>query len=247
MEPTSLPITGLPRHGVSPAVLVCGDPARARRMAERLTNARSLSQHREYHAFQGLFQGLTVTICSHGIGAPGAAICFEELAEAGARQLIRVGTCGGLQPDVQDGDLVVATAAVQFTGYGREVAPPGYPAVADPALTLALTAGALAHDQACHQGIVLTRDLFYPGVTTAATPDYAALSQAGVQAVEMECAALFLVASLRRLRAAAILAVDGNVLAAPEGMDSYQPHRPVVGAAVDRAIDVALAALLTTQ
>ena len=86
----------------------------------------------------GEFEGKLVAVCSHGIGAPGAAIAFEELIRAGARGIIRVGTCGALQPGISAGHLIIATAAVQSTGYGRETVPQGYPAVADLELTLAL-------------------------------------------------------------------------------------------------------------
>ncbi len=239
--PRELPITGLPVGEVTPAVIVCGDPARADRIAARLDGATLLSERREYRAHRGGYDGRPLTVCSHGIGAPGAAIAFEELIAAGARHLIRVGTCGGLQPDLGPGDLVLATAAVQNTGYGREIAPDGYPATADPALTLALAGAAAGH--APRQGLVLSRDSFYPGVAAPAVPDYRVLSAARVLAVEMECAALFLVGSLRGVATAAILVVDGNVLASAESMDSYRPRQAAVAAGVDAAIDCALRAL----
>jgi uridine phosphorylase len=243
MSPKVLPVTGLKVGQVSPAVLVCGDPARATKIAAHLNDAVLLNERREYRLYQGTFQGLAVTVCSHGVGAPGAAIAFEELIAAGAKQIIRVGTCGGLQPDVQSGDLVIVTAAVQNTGYGRETVPPGYPAAADAELLLALRDRATHYNHPHHTGIVITRDNFYAGVTTVHTPDYQLLSAANVLAVEMECAALFIVGSLRGVATAAILAVDGNVLSGGESMDTYQPNRQVVAAAVEVEIQVALEAL----
>lgn len=241
MSLKELPITGLPVGGVSPRVLVCGDPARADRIAERLDDATLLSHKREYRAHRGLFRGTPITVCSHGIGAPGAAIAFEELIAAGARAIVRVGTCGGLQPDILPGHLIVATAAVQNTGYGRETVPPGYPAVADPSLALALCRHAAGRPMQC--GIVLTRDNFYAGVNISDAPDYRAMSAARVLAVEMECAAVFLVAALRGAQAGAILVVDGNVLETAESMEGYHPGEEVVRAAVDAAITVGLEAL----
>lgn len=237
-----LPLTGLAVGQVHPAVLVCGDPARAARMAARLADAELVAEKREYRSYNGRFHNLPLTVCSHGVGAPGAAIAFEELIAAGARQIVRVGTCGALQPHIQTGDLVVATAAVQHTGYGRETVPEGYPAVADPEVTLALRH--TVRSPQLHTGIVLTRDNFYAGVATPHTPDYPVFSQANVLAVEMESAALFLVGSLRQVQTGAVLAVDGNVLRKRESLGSYQPDRDVVQAAVDAAIDGALHALL---
>jgi uridine phosphorylase len=243
MTAHKLPITGLPVAGLPPDVLVCGDPARALLAGQLLDNSTEISFRREYRCFTGQFEGLPVTVLSHGVGAPGAAVAFEELAIAGARRIIRVGTCGGMQPDISAGALVLATAAVQRTGYGQQVTPAGYPAVADYRLVAALEKAAQAAGQQAYVGLVLTSDSFYPGVTTAATPDYQQLAAAGVLAVEMECAALFLVGSLRGVATAAILAVDGNVLAKRENVDDYRPHRPEVAAAVEAAIRIALASL----
>ena len=238
-----LPITGLLVGSVSENVIVCGDPDRATKISGRLTGAALLSDRREYRTYEGLFGQMPVTVCSHGVGAPGASIAFEELITAGARRIIRVGTCGGLQPGINAGHLIIAIAAVQNTGYGREVVPSGYPAVADPQLTIALQEAAAAGDHPYSTGLVLTRDSFYGGVAVQAAPDYQVLSEANVQAVEMECAALFILGCLRTVRTAAILAVDGNALRSAESIDSYKPHQDIVATAVDSAIESALLAL----
>lgn len=246
MTTNYLPITGLPAGGVSPSVIVCGDPERADRIAARLADSVLLGHKREYRAHLGRYGDASITVCSHGIGAPGAAVAFEELIAAGARRIIRVGTCGGLQPDIQPGCLVVATAAVQNTGYGREVTPDGYPAVA--ALDLTYQLGKVvdetgpANGLTSRRGIVLTRDAFYAGVAAPAAPDYQEMSRANVLAVEMECSALFLVGGLRNVATAAILVTDGNVLETRESMDSYSPRNEVV----QRAIDVAALCALET-
>jgi len=243
MKERKLPLTGLVVGSVSLPVIVCGDPGRATEIARLLEDARLLTDQREYRAYQGSYGGLEVTVCSHGIGAPGAAIAFEELVEAGGRQIIRVGTCGSLQPNIETGHLVIATAAVQNSGYGRETVPEGYPPVADFELSLVLRKSAVDSGYPYHNGIVITRDNFYRGVETAHTPDYQVLSCAKVLAVEMECAALFIVGSLRDAQTAAILAVDGYLLEAEESMETYNPHREVVRAAVDAEIKIALNAL----
>lgn len=251
MNITSLPITGLIIGEVSPSVVVCGDPARADHIASHLEGCGLLGHKREYRAHRGHYAGTTITVCSHGIGAPGAAIAFEELIAAGARRIIRVGTCGGLQPDIQRGHLILATAAVQNNGYGREVVPEGYPAVADLDLTQRLRHAVAdinsVNEFSYQQGFVLSRDAFYGAVATPATPDYQQMSRARVLAVEMECAALFLVGSLRNIATAAILAVDGNVLESRESMDNYAPAGDVVKNAIDIATICALEALKGTD
>lgn len=242
-----LPITKLTVGAVSPVVLVCGDPQRAAQIADRLQQRKQLSQNREYAVYRGEFAGERITVCSHGVGAPGAAIAFEELIAAGAQRIIRVGTCGGLASAVQSGHLVVATAAVDKTGYGPQTVPLGYPAVANPALALALRKTAVATDHTTHTGLVLTCDNFYAGVTTPQTPNYETMAQANVLAVEMECAALFVLGSLRGVQTGAILAVDGNVLTEGEQMDTYAPDRESVKTAVAVAIEVALKTAVQLQ
>ncbi len=238
-----LPITGLRIGGISRDVIVCGDPGRATKIAAMLKGAAMLAEQREYRSYAGTYDGLPITVCSHGVGAPGAAVAFEEIIAAGARRILRVGTCGGLQPNVHDGDLVIAVAAVQNTGYVQEVAPAGYPAVADPHMTIALQRAATGSEQNVHSGLVLTRDAFYGGVQAPRLPDYTTMSEANVLAVEMECAALFTVGLLRGVQTAAILTVDGNVLDGGETVETYSPHRDAVTRAVDSAIQIAARAL----
>jgi uridine phosphorylase len=248
MTLTTLPITGLPVGRVPASVIVCGDPARATRTAELLENATLISESREYRCYTGRFGGKEVAVCSHGIGALGAAIAFEELIAAGAARLLRVGTCGGLQPNLQSGSLVVVTAAVDSTGYGQETVPPGYPAVADPALTIGLIQNARQDGQPVCSGLVLTRDNFYRGTDIAAHLNYQMMSQANVLAVEMECSALFIVGTMRKVQTAAILVVDGNLLATgQETMDSYKPKDQRVQDGIERALRIALATLTTSN
>lgn len=239
------PVTKLAADAIPARVIVCGDPQRATMISERLDNPVLVGEHREYRTYRGWFGDKDVLVFSHGIGAPGAAAGFEELVAGGAGVVLRVGTCGGLQPAIGSGDLVIVTGAVDYTGYGRQTVPEGYPAVASPDVVLALQAAARAKAVAVNSGIVLTSDNFYAGVKTPYTPDYQVMADAQVQAVEMECAALFHVGNLRGVRTGAILAVDGNVLQTGETMDGYQPHREVVNTAVSSAIDIALQAIIS--
>jgi len=187
---------------------------------------------------------MPVLLCSHGIGAPSAAIAFEEIIAAGGRRLVRVGTCGSLQRRIPSGRLIIATAAVQNTGYGREIVPSGYPAVADFHLVQALCGAAAGLNYLVETGLIVSRDGFYPGTRPEVVVDYSALGAVNVLAVEMESAALFLVGLLRRVQTGAILAVDGVVADVPESMDTYNPEQPEVSAAIDVEIRIALEALL---
>ena len=220
-------------------VLVVGDPARAEMVAGRLDGARLLGRFREYVTFAGEYRGVPVAVSSHGVGAPGAAVCFEELCRAGARRIIRAGTCGGLQPSVDDGHLVVAAAAVREDGVTQQMVPPSFPAVASASVVDRLLREAADAESTVHAGLVLTHALFYPGEVLGG--DLEMWQRAGALAVEMECAALFVLGALHSIETGAILAVDGNPLRPGEG--EYNPHRPVVRQAVETMIDIALGSL----
>ena len=157
-----LPFIHLAQGDIPPRVLVCGDPARAERISKRLTEARCLAQNREYWTYTGLYQGVPVAVVSHGVGSGGAAIAFESLWRAGARVIIRVGTCGGMQPEVTAGSIVVATAACREEGVTEKMVPLSYPAVADGEVVTALMNASRQRALPVHKGIILTQALFFP-------------------------------------------------------------------------------------
>jgi uridine phosphorylase len=233
-----LPILRVDPADIPAYALVCGDPFRAKNIAGKLEEARELAFAREYRTFVGRYDGVELAVVSHGVGSPGAAVCFEELARAGVRTIIRVGTAGSLSPDYPAGSLIVSTAAVREEGLTKQLVPPGFPAVADSAVTEALyrEAAALGGGRV-GKGITATFDAFFTGVVELPHEAYA---KAGVLAVEMEIAALYVIASLRGMRAGAIVALDGDADTVDQ---EYNPHRDIVAQAVEREIEAALRAI----
>src|SRR3954454_25025188 len=95
------------------AVLLPGDPLRAKYIADTyLDDVREVNGERGLLGFTGTFEGKPVSVQGTGMGCPGATIVFEELIQLGCTKLMRVGTCGGLQPSHALGDLIVALTAV---------------------------------------------------------------------------------------------------------------------------------------
>lgn len=123
-------------------VLIPGDPKRCAKIAGYFDNAEQVADNREYVTWTGTLDGVTVSATSSGIGGPSTAIAMEELSRCGVDTFIRVGTCGGIQPEVKSGDLVIATGAIRMEGTSREYAPIEYPAVADLQVTNALVTAA---------------------------------------------------------------------------------------------------------
>ena len=223
-------------------IIVCGDPGRAEQMAGLLDNGQPLAKNREYHSYKGSWNGVEVAVVSHGVGSPGAAVCFEELIKGGAEVLIRVGTAGSYQKDIQPGHLVISTAAVRMDGLTRQLVPEGFPAIANRQTVDKLVKAASSRQQQAHEGITLTLDVFYTGVVPFPHELY---KQAGVLAVEMENSALFTIGAIRGVKTGAILAIDG--FADADLSNEYNPHTGVVTKAIEQEALVALDALVAGE
>ena len=96
--------------------LLPGDPARLDRIAPLLTNVRALAFNREYRSLVGKYHGLPVLAVSTGIGGASAGIAVEELHAIGVTAMIRIGSCGALQPRVKLGDLILVSGAERDEG-----------------------------------------------------------------------------------------------------------------------------------
>ena len=194
-----------------------GDPGRVSGIAKHLKKKELLKVNREYTSYLGELGGEKVLVISTGMGGPSTAICIEELAQIGVKNLIRVGTSGGMQLDVNAGDIIVAQAAVRQEGTSKEYVPVEFPAVANFELTYELKKACEELGYPHHVGIVQCKDSFYGQHSPHRMPvsyelenKWNAWIKAGVLASEMETASLFTVSSYLRLRAAAVLLVVWN-------------------------------------
>jgi len=176
------------------AVLLPGDPLRAKYIAETyLEDVREVNSERGLLGFTGTWEGKPVSVQGTGMGCPGATIVFEELIQLGSKKLMRVGTCGGLQPHHALGDLIVALTAVPADSTASHLVDnePHCPTAAWPLVHGAVHA-AKELGQPMHVGPIVSSDVFY-------NPDggqYQRWSERGILAVEMEAAALFTVAAI---------------------------------------------------
>ena len=142
-------------------VIMPGDPKRCVKIAQYFDNPVLIADNREYITYTGTLDGVKVSVTSTGIGGPSASIAMEELSRCGADTFVRIGTCGGMQPEVKSGDIVIATGAIRMEGTSREYAPIEYPAVANLDVTNALVAAAKEKGLSCHTGVVQCKDAFY--------------------------------------------------------------------------------------
>ena len=142
---------------IAPNVLVPGDPARARRIADEwLTDAKLVMVQREFHSYTGSYQGVPVSVISTGVGSPGAAMVMQDLEKLGCETVIRVGTAGSCVEAVAPGDNVIGTAAVRDEGLTQKFVPPMYPATANMEVTNALREAGKKQPVSQHLGVVHT-------------------------------------------------------------------------------------------
>jgi DeoD family purine-nucleoside phosphorylase len=216
------------------ACLLPGDPLRAKYVAENfLDSPEQRNWERGMLGFRGTFKGMPVSVQATGMGCPSAAIVIEELAQLGVKRLLRIGTCGGLQPDMKLGDLVVALSAVpadstaiHYLG-GEPHAP-----TADWDLVHAAVHAAKELGKPVRVGPIVSSDIFY-------NPDegqYQRWSDRGILAVEMEAAVLFTLGALRKVKAGCLLTVSDVVV---EG-EFVRISDEEMKAAVDQMTELAL-------
>lgn len=232
------------RDNVGGYVIVTGDPGRCGSIARYLDDPELIASNREYTTYTGKLCGEKVSVTSTGIGGPSSAIAFEELYKCGAHTLIRVGTCGGIQLEVEGGDLIIATGAIRMEGTTKEYVPVEFPAVADYEVAGALASAAKRSDIPYHVGVVECKDSFYGEMDPTEFPvgyelasKWNAWKKCGALASEMESAALFIFGSFRRCRTGTVLLALDNQEREKAGLTNIQNHD------VDRAVRVAVNAI----
>jgi len=228
--------------------ILSGDPNRATLIAQtKLSNYKILSENRGLNSYLGwLPDGKPVLSCTSGMGAPSMSIVVNELVQVGIRSVIRVGTCGSIQENVLPGSVAISKAALCRQGAANDIAPPEYPASADPFLTVALVEAAKNLNIEYALGITASVDTFYEGQErTASANPHLLRSLQGITEeyrnlkvinYEMEAGTLFKMGNVYGFAAACVCGVIA------QRTRTEQPVLEAKAMAVDRAVDVALAA-----
>ena len=195
---------------IAETVLMPGDPYRARWAAETfLEGAELVNEVRGMFGFTGRWRGNKVTIQGSGMGMPSLSIYANELISTfGAQTLIRIGSCGGMQPHVAVRDVILAMSATTITSPSsaifREV---NFAPTADFGLLSAAVAAARGKGTRTHVGGIYSSDVFY-----AERPDLdEQMVRHGILAVEMEAAELYTLAARHGRRALAVLTVSDHL------------------------------------
>ena len=223
--------TGLKEGDVGEYVLLPGDPKRCQKIAEFFDDAKLVADKREFVTYTGFLNGVKISTTSTGIGGPSASIALEELVKVGAKNFIRVGTCGGMDLNVKGGDIVIATGAVRMEGTSKEYAPIEFPAVSNLDITNALVNAAKNLGYNYHTGVVQCKDSFYGQHNPEIMPvsyellnKWEAWKKLGCLASEMESAALFVAGSLLKVRVGSVFLAVANQEREKSGLENGIVH-----------------------
>jgi purine-nucleoside phosphorylase len=196
---------------IAETVLMPGDPYRAKWVAETfLDGPKLVNEVRGMLGYTGTWQGNPVTIHGSGMGMPSLSIYANELIrDYGAKTLIRIGSCGGMQRSVNLRDVILAMTASSIStpsvGIFKEL---NFAPCADYSLLRAAADAAAAKGTPTHVGGIYSADVFYDE-----RPDLnEQMTRHGILAVEMEAAELYNLAARYGVRALAVLTVSDNLL-----------------------------------
>lgn len=223
---------------IAETVLMPGDPYRAKWAAETfLKDAKLVNEVRGMLGFTGTWKGNRVTIQGSGMGMPSLSIYANELmAEYNAQTLIRIGSCGGMQPHVGIRDVIIAMTASTITspssGIFKEM---NFAPCADWSLLNAAVKAAASKGCKTHVGGIYSSDVFY---AERADLDQQMVRH-GILGVEMEAAELYILAARHKRRALAVLTVSDH-LQTGEALPS-EDREKTFGDMVEIALEAAFA------
>jgi purine-nucleoside phosphorylase len=223
---------------IAETVLLPGDPYRAKWAAQTfLDNPKLVNEVRGMLGFTGTWKGNRVTIHGSGMGMPSLSIYVNELIrDYGAKRLIRIGSCGGMQEKVKVRDIILAMTASSIStpsrGIFREL---NFAPSADWSLLLAAAQAAERKGVSPHVGGIYSNDVFYDE-----RPDLnEQMTRHGVLGVEMETAELYTLAARHGCRALSVLTVSDHLLTGEE-LPSDQREKSF-GDMVEIALEAAFA------
>ena len=200
---------------IASTVLLPGDPLRAKYIAENfLTAANCYNEVRGMYGYTGTYKGKRVSIQGTGMGIPSISIYLNELiTNYQAKNLIRIGSCGSMQPNIKIRDVILAMSA-STDSYINKIRFNGM----DYASTANFNLLIKAYDIAMEKGIsvkvgsVLTTDSFYHDDPNS----WKHWADYGVLAVEMETAALYTLAAKFKVNALSVLTVSDSLVTREE-------------------------------
>lgn len=220
---------------IAETILLPGDPLRAKFIAETyFENPRCFNQVRGMLGFTGTYRGKPVSVMGTGMGCPSIGIYSYELIHFfGVKNLVRVGSCGGVQDDLDLYDVVIAQGASTNSSYLTQFNVPGtFAPIASYRLLRAAADAAEKRGQRYHVGNVLSSDMFYNADADA----LGKWKKLGILAVEMESAALYANAAAAGVDALGIFTVSDHIYTGEE--TTAQERQTAFTSMMEIALDI---------
>jgi purine-nucleoside phosphorylase len=212
------------KDAFAPIVLMPGDPLRAKFIAENfLTDAVQINGVRGMLGYTGYYKTKRVSVMGSGMGIPSIGIySYELFTHYNVNAIIRVGTCGGYSEKVHAKDIILAQGACTNSNFAAQYNLPGtFAPIADYELLSTAKAYADNNNLTAYVGNVFSSDIFYDQDPDA-WKRWAAM---GVLAVEMEAAALYMIAASLDKKALAVLTVSDHFIYPSEDTTSAERER----------------------
>lgn len=195
---------------IAETVLLPGDPLRAKFIADTyLEDVVQFNSVRNMLGFTGTYQGTPVSVMGSGMGMPSIGIYSYELINFfDARNVIRVGSIGAMQKDIDLYEIIVAASASTDSNFLEQYNLPGiYAPTASWTLLKAFMDEADRKGKKVHVGNILSSDVFYNADSTVNER----WARMGVLGVEMESAALYSIAAYAGANALGVFTVSDNL------------------------------------
>jgi len=199
-------------------IILVGATARAERAAELLDRIELHQRHREYYTFTGTYQDTPVSIMSTGMGSGATEIAMIEILQlTQSPTIIRVGSCGSLQPQIDIGDLVISTGSVRLENATASYVCSNYPAIAHYDVVRGLMKSAAQQSASYHVGLTATAPGFYAAqgrkvphmpIRDPKLPED--LAEMNVLNLEMEASVILTLAMIKGVKAGAVCATYAN-------------------------------------
>lgn len=198
---------GIDETMVAKHVILTPDPQAIAYFASLMDDAKKVGEYREYVTYTGTLHGKLLSVMSCGFGCMPMAIAVEELNHLGVQAMVKIACCPAIQPETPVGSLFAASGAVRGEGASREYIDISYPAVADAGLLSGLIRSGVRQVGLFRSHDFMSLETPWTQEGKARIARWAAL---GVDVIDSETSAMFVIASILKVKAASLALITEN-------------------------------------
>ncbi|TFZ41477.1 purine-nucleoside phosphorylase [Soehngenia longivitae] len=207
----STPHNSAKKGDIAETILLPGDPLRAKFIADNfLENPIQFNTVRNMFGYTGTYKGKRISVMGTGMGIPSIGIYSYELIHFyGVKNLIRIGSCGAIQDDLNLYDVIIGMGACTNSNYAHQYNLPGtYSAIASFELLEKAVSVAKEKNIPVRVGNILSSDTFYSADDT----EVERWQKMNILGIEMEAYALYCNANFAKVNALTILTVSDSIV-----------------------------------